>query len=163
MDNGSLKGMNATVRLRRLTEQDASKEYARWFEDKELRRWIARPTPTIAACRAYIAEQRANPNVRLWGIFLERRHVGNIKATLIVRTNQAVLGLMVGERGLRGMGVGPAAIRQAARWCVRHWKVGLVAAGVHPFNVRSMRAFEKCNFKVADLDPPRVWLHLEKP
>ena len=152
--------MKATVRLRRLTEQDATKEYARWFHDKEIR-WIARATPTVTACRAYIAEQRANSDVMLWGIFVQGHHVGNIKAER--GGDRAVLGLMVGERGLRGMGIGPAAIRQAARWCVRHWKVGLVAAGVHPFNVRSMRAFEKVGFTVADLDPTRVWLHLEKP
>ena len=160
MDKGSLKGMNATVRLRRLTEQDASKEYARWFEDKELRRWIARPTPTIAACRAYITEQRKNPDVMLWGIFVHGHHVGNIKVER--GDDRAVLGLLIGERGLRGMGIGPAAIRQAAQWCFRHWKVGVVTAGVHPFNTRSMRAFEQCNFTVDDL-APRVWLHLDKP
>ena len=160
--------MKATVRLRRLTEQDATKEYARWFSDPELRRWIARATPTVAACRAYITEQRKNPDVMLWGIFVQGHHVGNIKAERVMGyphqkvPHQAVLGLMVGERGLRGMGIGPAAIRQAVRWCIRHWKVGLVAAGVHPFNTRSMRAFEKIGFKIADLDPPRVWLHLEK-
>ena len=152
--------MKATVRLRRLTEQDATKEYARWFSDPELRRWIARATPTIAACRAYIAEQRIDPDIMLWGIFVHGHHVGNIKVER--GDDRAVLGLLIGERGLRGLGVGPAAIRQAARWCFRHWKVGLVAAGVHPFNTRSMRAFEKAGFKIADLDPPRVWLHLEK-
>lgn len=162
--------MKTTVRLRRLTEKDATKEYARWFRDKEICRWISLPTPTIAECRDYIAEHRRNPDVMLWGIFfdgLEIPHVGNIKAERILGhpgqqgPDQAVLGLMVGR--LRGMGIGPAAIRQAARWCFRHWKVGCVAAGVHPFNVRSMRAFEKSGFQVADLDPPRVWLRLEKP
>ena len=152
--------MKAVVRLRRLTEKDATEDYTRWFKDKELRRWIARATPTVAACRAYIAEQRKNPDVMLWGIFVHGHHVGNIKVER--GDDRAVLGLLIGERGLRGMGIGPAAIRQAVRWCVRHWKVGLVAAGVHPFNTRSMRAFEKANFKVADLDPPRVWLHLNK-
>mgnify|MGYP001566853202 FL=1 len=151
--------MNARVCLRRLTEQDATKEYARWFQDKELRRWIARATPTIAACRAYIAEQRKNPDVMLWGIFVQGHHVGNIKCER--EHDRAVLGLLIGEREVRGMGIGPAAIRQAAQWCFRHWKVGVVAAGVHPFNTRSMRAFKKCNFKVDDL-APRVWLHLEK-
>lgn len=156
--------MKARISLRRLTEQDATKEYARWFRDPEIRRLIARATPTIPACRAYIAEQLKNPEVMLWGIFLEGHHLGNIKAHLVAGyanqkvPDQAVLGLMIGERGLRGMGVGPAAIRLATRWCRRHWKVGMVAAGVHPLNARSIRAFQKCGFDLSPDEHPRLWL-----
>jgi len=147
--------MKTRVRLRRLTEKNATKEYANWFKDKELRRWITHATPTVEACRDYIRKALADPNVLLWGIFVDRRHIGNIKAEF--RIDQAVLGLLVGDPKMRGCGIGTAAIRQAARWCYRHWKVGRVTAGVHPFNIRSVRVFEKCGFR-----PLLVRLWLEK-
>ena len=158
--------MKARVTLRPLRPEDVTRAYEAWFREPEVKRWIAfaKRRSTRRVLIDYIRERHGNPDVMLWGIFVHGHHVGNIKAERPpLYRSKAVLGLMIGERRLRGMGVGPAAIRQAARWCFRHWKVGLVAAGVHPFNTRSMRAFEKADFKVADLDPPRVWLHLEKP
>ena len=146
--------------MRRLTEPDATRTYADWFRAAEVRRCSAHATPTIAECRTYIRKALSNPDIMLWGIFADGRHVGNIKAERL--PDQAIIGLLVDSRW-RGQGVGPTAIRQAARWCFRHWKVGVVTAGVHPFNTRGMRAFEKAGFKVADLNLPRVWLHLEKP
>ena len=154
--------MKARVTLRPLRPEDVTGAYKAWFRDPDIRRWIAfaKRRPTRRALVDYIRERQDNPHIRLWAISHGRRHVGTIKAEL--DASRAVLGLLIGDPAMRGKGVGPAAIRQAARWCVRHWKVGLVAAGVHPFNTRSIRAFEKAGFKVADLDPPRVWLHLNK-
>ena len=155
--------LTRSVTLRPLTIQDVTPAYEAWFRDPEVRRWIAfaKRRPTRRALVNYIVERHGKADVLLLAICHEGRHVGNIKAERI--DDQAILGLFIGDPAVRGKGIGPAAIRQAARWCVRHWKVGLVAAGIHPFNTRSMRAFEKCNFKVANLDPPRVWVHLRKP
>lgn len=151
------------VRLRRLAVEDATPAYARWFRDGEVRRWITHATPTVRKCRGYILKALADPNVMLWGIFMGEQHVGNIKATLQVHGTRAILGLLIGFPSWRGIGIGPRAIRQAARWCFKHWNVAVVAAGVHPFNTRSMRVFEKSGFQIAEPDPPRIWLHLEKP
>lgn len=153
--------VKARVRLRPLTVADVTPAYVKWFRDPGIRRWIAGGTPTAEGCRAYIAKWLTDPNAMLWGIVVDGRVVGTIKAERL--TDQAVLGLLIGDARMRGHGVGVKAISQAARWCLRHWKVGRVAAGIHPFNTRSMRAFEKCGFQVAERDPPRVWLKLEKP
>lgn len=165
-----LKVSPVRVRLRRLYPKDATPTYAKWFQDKDIQRWITHATPTVAECRDYIVKALANPDVRLWGIFVSGRHVGNIKARRLGDDwqfpLQITLGLLIGNPKMRGHGIGSAAIRQATRWCFRYWRAGCVMAGVHPFNTRSMRAFEKANFQPFVEEghrTPRVWLRLEKP
>ena len=149
-----------TLMLRPLTEADATPAYASWFSDPETRRWIATPTPTVDTCRDYIRTHHGE-DVLLWAFEVNGQHAGNVKVERSADGSEATLGLLIAPVW-RGRGVGAAAIRQAVQWCFEVWGVGRVRAGVHQFNTRSMRVFEKANFKIADLDPPRVWLHLEK-
>ena len=145
----------ARVVLRELTGADATVRYHRWLHQSDVRRWIRTKPSTLAGLRRYVLAQKRNPHVMFWGIFAGGRHVGNIKAEHQrgVEGHVAVLGLLIGEG--RGKGYGTSAIRQAARWCFRRWKVTRVDAGIHPRNWGSIRAFEKAGYTV--LWPDRVW------
>lgn len=140
--------MKGNVRLRQLREKDATHVYADWFRDPDIQRWITHGTPTVAACRTYIHQHRNRPWIRLWGIYLGRQHVGNIKAESHSDGRAATLGLLVGHHTMRGQGIGTAAILAAIRWCRRYWKTGYFLAGVHPDNAASIRAFSKAGFRL---------------
>lgn len=149
-----------TLTLRSLTEADATPTYAAWFADPSTRRWIAHPTPTVEECRAYIrAHQR--PHEMLWAIVVDGRHVGNLKVERSEDRTEATLGLLIAPAERR-QGYGSLAIGEAIAWCFKAWEVRRVRAGVHPFNTRSLRLFERCGFRPAD-DPPQVWLQMERP
>lgn len=161
--SGSLKRLKLRVKvsLRELVGQETTARYLRWLRQPEIRRWIRTKPTTMAGLRRYVQAQARNPHVVFWGIYVNGRHIGNIKAEHQrgVDGRVAVLGILIGEG--RGKGYGAAAIRQATAWCFNHWKVKRVDAGIHPRNWGSVRAFEKAGFLV--LWPERVWASKSRP
>lgn len=133
-----------------------------WLRDRETTVWLGRPgmawpRATLASQRRWVRRHLAEPSVALFGIRCQsdRRLIGTLKLTRYSRRG-AELGLLIGEAGHRGRGLGAAVIRRAAQWAREKLGVAYVTAGVRAPNTASLRAFLKAGFRVSAPDPVRL-------
>lgn len=142
--------------LRELTIADASEEYSRWLNDPEVNYFLETRRATIEDVRNYIEKQNRDPNSVLLGVFDKERdkHIGNVKLEPIDWQNkQAVFGIMIGDKGYWGKGIGREATKLTLDYAFGKLELGEVELGVIAENDRARRTFEKAGFKFARLEP----------
>jgi ribosomal-protein-alanine N-acetyltransferase len=89
---------------------DDLSSYLSWIRDRDSNPFIrgVDPKTTIADLKEYVLEKNSSNNSLLLGIFEKSglQHVGNVKLEPIIRNQYAVVGILVGDKGWRGHGVG---------------------------------------------------------
>ena len=89
---------------------DDLSSYLSWIRDRDSNPFISGvdPKTTIADLKEYVLEKNTSNNSLLLGIFEKSglQHVGNVKLEPIFRNQYAVVGILIGDKGWRGHGVG---------------------------------------------------------
>lgn len=143
-----------TVTLRPLEPDDMDRVYA-WFADIETGLWggwasaIARPL-SRHAFRTHFEQhlvQTRDDQVML-GIEFEKQLVGFIQLAMIdLHMRRAALGILIGEKHLRGQGIGRTALRLFLDYAFTVKGLERVYAEVFSFNQRSQRLMEHVGFQ----------------
>ena len=141
------------VSLFLLTEDEVGAAYVRWLNDPEIARFLESrfADHDLESTRAFVALQRANPDVLFLGIRSEvlGRHVCNIKLGPIDRRHQTGdIGIMIGERDAWGRGIATRAIARLCAIARDELALRKVTAGCYGGNVGSERAFERAGFAI---------------
>lgn len=125
--------------------------YVGWLNDPQINRFLESRfvVQDLSGVREFVAVQLADARTLFLGIRSAAldRHVGNIKLGPIDwHHGLGEIGIMIGDRGAWGQGVGTEAIRLLAD-IARH-ELGLrkLTAGCYASNAASARAFEKAGF-----------------
>lgn len=139
------------IYLRYLDESDVSQTYADWMNDTRINRYLESRVSeqTVDTVAAFIRTSRADPDVHLFGMFLNEddRHVGNIKiGPLHPRYGTGDIGLLVGDPDVWGRGIGTEAIALISRFAFTVLGLRRVTAGAYARNAGCIRAFEKVGF-----------------
>jgi len=134
--------------LRELTQDDVTEHYLSWLHDEAAERYIteAGRTKTLDDVRRYIAERMGRDDVLFLGIFdtTTRAHIGNIKYEPIdTLRGFAVMGILIGDRQFRGMGVAGEVLRASAAWLKQHRGIRQILLGVHRDNATAIKAYER--------------------
>ena len=141
----------------------ASDAYAGWLNDAEVNRFLESrfAAQTVESVRAFIAAQLADPRALFLGIRSAEldRHVGNIKlAPIDTRHGLGEIGIMIGDRGAWGRGIGSEAIRVIADIARDELGLRKLTAGFYASNAGSERAFVKAGFHVEARRPAHFLL-----
>jgi RimJ/RimL family protein N-acetyltransferase len=138
------------TRLRPVEEGDLPR-FVTWFNDKEVRRWLAMsemPLLTLESEREWYQKMREDPSCVIWCIESEEgRPIGDVGLGLIDKTHKrAELGISIGDRALWAHGLGTDAIRQVLRYAFGELGLRRVQLYVDEDNLRGTRCYEKCGF-----------------
>lgn len=143
-----LSGTN--IYLRKLGENDVSERYVQWLNDPETTRYMeCRFTKwTLENLGAYV-KQRQSPNEYFFAICLknDNRHIGSVRLGPITANHlTSDIGLLIGDKGSWGKGLGTEAVRLATDFSFREIKLQKLIAGAYIDNIASIKAFEKCGY-----------------
>ena len=153
------------ISLKILTNRNASKDYPGWINDPETHRFLTTKSITPKQAREFIAEHLDNPlsytepshyspkNILL-GIFLNRKHIGNVRLSKMTKTT-ANVGILIGKK-YWGKGYGTQALKKLNDYAS---DMGLerLCAGVFSFNLPSKRVLEKCGYKLEGISRNAVF------
>jgi len=142
------------VTLRPLEFSDMDNLYT-WMADIELALWGG-VTPVLEAPRSRDAfrpvfEQyfvQAREDQAMLGIEFEQRLVGFVQLSSIdQRMRRAAIGIAIGEKNLRGQGIGTTALRLLLDYAFTVKNFERIYAEVFSFNQRSQKLLERVGFQ----------------
>ena len=140
--------------LRCLTAKDATEEYLKWLQDREVNAFLeARfdPPKNVAELAGYIKATGTDPDSLLLGIFKKKEltHIGNIKLGPINRRHHVGdVGFLIGEKNEWGKGYATDAILMLCEYAFHQLDLVKITAGCYEKNEGSKRALLKAGFLV---------------
>lgn len=141
------------IKLRNLTEADASEQYAGWLNDEKTTRFLETHPGghTVETVKNYIHGFANSSSAVLLGVFLKNsgKHIGNIKLEYNVSQNgNGVLGIMIGETSARGMGLGTEAIIACLRFAFTKLNLHRIELGVTADNAKAIACYQRIGFRL---------------
>ena len=131
--------------------------YIDWMQDPEVLRYleVRFSDRTREGLRSFVEACIRSPTRHLFAIRLieDDRHVGNIKLQVDPHHLRGDVGVLVGERALRGRGIGTSAIRAICRHAFGTLGLAKVTAGCYAPNLASVKAFRRAGFVQEALRP----------
>lgn len=145
------------VALFQLEPDHVSDDYLGWLGDREINRFLESrfAEHTRESVTKFVQSMLDSPNNILFGVrdLGLDRHVGNIKLGPIEPSHGlAEIGIMIGDRGAWGRGVGSSAIGRIVA-IAEELALRKLSAGCYASNIGSKRAFEKAGFTVEAIRP----------
>lgn len=139
------------LRLRELIIDDVGDAYLSWMKDMETMRFLESrfSNHTIASLKEFVASMQASEDNVMLAITLKESglHVGNVRLGPIDRNHDtAPLGILIGEKGYRGAGLGVEAIEAATKYAFSLIGLRKLTAGVYSVNTASIKAFSRAGW-----------------
>lgn len=137
------------TRLRRVEREDIP-TFVRWFNDPEVREFLATNRPiSTAEEEKWFERQLEDTGSELFAIeTADGCHIGSIGLHNINwRDRHAELGIVIGEKEYWGRGYGSDAVRTMLRFAFESLNLHRVSLRVFEDNARGLRAYEKCGFQ----------------
>ena len=145
--------MGELVRLGPI-EREYLPRYIEWLNDWEVRRFLAPTLPhplTIQDEEDWFNHQRNDQHSRIFAVLTrsEGKVIGNCGLHQIDWTNRtAILGIFIGDKNYWGKGFGTDATQSLLRYAFDQAGLHRIELQVFAFNLRGMRVYEKCGFKL---------------
>ena len=137
--------------LKTLKKNDVSDRYLSWINSaNNIYINYTNQSRSLADIRSYVAEREDDDFILFLGIFLREsnEHIGNIKFEPINFDNKtAVMGILIGEKDWRGLGVASEVIKSSSEWLNKHYDINHIALGVDSKNIAAIKAYKKIGFK----------------
>ncbi len=143
------------VRLANDSPETRSKVEARWQRDTEFHRLAdSEPAGVISEKKLReMMEKRMEQGPERYGFSIrtleDDRLIGGIGLYLPeVHGRDAFVGIVIGEREFWGRGFGTDAMRLILRYAFTELNLHRVSLGVHDYNPRALRSYEKAGFRI---------------
>ena len=137
------------TKLRAIEREDLP-TFVRWFNDPEVRQYLAMYMPmSMAEEEQWFEHQLEDRDGKVFAIETEDSvHIGNIGLHSIDWKNRrAYLGIVIGEKEYWGRGYGSDAIRALLGFAFGEVNLHRVYLTVYGYNERAIRCYEKCGFR----------------
>ncbi len=132
-------------------EVDEVTFYLSWMQNKTANPFIHGINENLSSKELidYISEKNDSETALLLGIFAktENIHIGNVKLEPIIPKHSATIGILIGEEGWRGKGVGFEVINRVLEFCFLDLELELVELGVSKKNLRAIRLYTRLGFR----------------
>lgn len=139
--------------LRSLESTDINSNYLNWLNDPQVNRYLeTRFLPqSIEALSAYWKTHSNDPSSPWFAICLasSSTHIGNIKIGPINWVHRrADISLFIGDSSCWGKGYASQVISCITEWAFSELNLEKLNAGIYSDNLPSLRAFQKCGFRL---------------
>lgn len=138
------------IRLRAIERSDIP-TFVRWFNDPEVRQYLAMYMPMSQAQEERWFEAQLEQRDRfIFGIeTLDGKLIGNLGLINIDwKNSHALLGIVLGEKEYWGQGYGTDAITAVLGFAFKQMNLHRVHLATYEYNKRAIRCYEKCGFKL---------------
>lgn len=141
--------MKELIELKHITLKNASKEYINWLKDEETIRYTQQnfSWPNKKKLKTFIKENMKSKEIKFYGIFLNSKHVGNIRVGPIIKNHKtAYIGYLVSKENW-GKGIATLAINKACEIAFKKLEIKKINAATMELNIPSQKALIKNKFK----------------
>lgn len=161
-EHGSKVLEDDVIVLRELTEDDVGADYVSWMNDYSIVKYTESKFTqhSFDSIRKFVRSVNESENNQLFGIFIKEngRHVGNIKLGNIHPVYMhADIGLIIGLKEYWGKGIATKAIKMVTNYGFDALNLHKIFAGAYSINVGSIKAFQKCGYKIAYIKKDEVF------
>ena len=140
-----MKKKNFFVRLRILKRSGVTKNYFKWLNDKETTKYLdVKKYDSIEHLKNYVNKIHKSDNEFLFGIYKNKKHVGNIKAKINFKENISELGYLI-DKNFKNQGIATEAIRKII-FFVKRKNIGNILVAVNKKNISSSKVLLKNKF-----------------
>jgi RimJ/RimL family protein N-acetyltransferase len=150
-----LSGINllqdGDMEIRALSISDVTTTYVEWLNNPKVNQYLESRfyTHTLESVKEFVSKCIESDAELLMGIFMDKRHVGNIKLGCFAKHHKrAELGLFIGDENYWGKGVASRAISLVTQAGFESLNLHKIVAGCYEPNVGSRKAFEKAGYVV---------------
>jgi ribosomal-protein-alanine N-acetyltransferase len=144
--------MTPTITTERLSLRHLTKstpDQIRWLNDPEIVRYSEQRHERHTQFSQITYVNSFKDGSHIWAIHRvdNKRHIGNITATLDAPNNVSDVGLLIGEADLWGRGYGAEAWNAVCKWLLSEGKVRKLEAGCMRSNAAMLKIIQKSGFK----------------
>ena len=132
-----------------MKEEDVAKDYVEWFKNKKVVKFSENQNQklTLSKQKKYVNSCLKNKDVDLYGIFDDKKHIGNILIIgLRSKHKVAEITYIIGDTSYWGKGVGTFAISEIISLAKLKYKLRKLSALVADKNYGSKKVLEKNGF-----------------
>ena len=144
-----IKVKNKLFYLKPIKLSYANKNYLSWFDDKDVKNNISFKPKNINELKKSISHFLKDKDVLyFYSIFHKQNHIGNIKIDKFNKEENSVhLGILIGNRNYRGIGLGFEIINFLKKKCAEK-KIYTIYLGCNRQNTRALNLYLKLGFKI---------------
>ena len=144
--------------LRTLNVSEDLANYLYWMSNPKNNEFIvsSRADYTLTELKQFIKECNSSNEVLLLGIFdvTNNKHVGNIKYDILnLKSQSATMGILLGERNYRGIGLAKQVIYASSSWLHRNLGIKEIYLGVDRENEIAIKLYSSLGFKRIENEP----------
>mgnify|MGYP001479668115 CR=1 FL=1 len=133
------------INLKILRRTDVKKNYFNWLNDKKNTKYLdVKGCKSLDLLKKYVMNIYYSKDEFLFGIYKNKKHVGNIKAKIYLKKNFAVIGYLIDKKFIN-QGIATEAIRKIILF-VKKKKINNIIATLNKKNIPSSKVLLKNNF-----------------
>jgi len=152
--------MNLNIKV--LETNDVTMDYVSWLTDPEVIKYSSNQYKNISfeSQINYVQSCLDNPNQDLFGIFDQKKHIGNILIKGFLDIHQrAEITYLVGDKFYWGKGVGSFAVSRLIEFGKKKYKLKKLIAGIAHKNIASKKVLTKNKFEIEGIRPDHLYLN----
>ena len=137
--------------LRIITKEDVSDDYVNWMNDYEITKYTEQRfrSHSIRDVEKFVEEKLNSQSDLLFGIFIDHRHIGNIKLGPIRWEHlNGEVSYLIGNKDYWGKGIASAVVKKVVDFGFEELGLKKINAGYYENNIGSAKVLEKCGFNI---------------
>ena len=142
----------ARISLEPFEARFVTERYVGWLRDDIVSRFISKAgtAVTLEDVRAFCSSMMDSTDDFFFAILLDGRHIGNVRLGKIDwNTRTSGFGILIGERGLHGQGLGSEAVNTITDFAFADLGLQALRFPVVEEHAAAMRLYRKCGFTQA--------------
>ena len=148
--------------IRVLKPNEVTENYVKWFLDKNVTKYSENQYREFSfeTQVTYVDNCLKNENISLYGIFENKRHIGNVTLDNINFIHKrAELTYIIGERDFWGKGIAKRAITEIIKIARQEFKLNKLYAGTASNNIASKKVLEFNGFILEGVRKKHLYLN----
>lgn len=137
------------LKLLKLKEKHATKRYCQWMNDKEVNKYLYpgryNKKITIKDIINYVKEKNAKKYCLLMGIFIDKKHIGNVKYECF--SGKPTIGIIIGEKKYWNKGIGTRVIKIFTKKVLKKFDLNKIELVIHKGNKSAIKVYLKCGYR----------------
>ena len=135
------------ILIRHLRAEDANDNYLKMITNANKYILSKDKIKNFFHLRKYIFLKNYSVNQLLFGIFVQNKHVGNIKFDILTQ-GKAILGIFIGNKNYQGNNLFGIVLKILEPKLKNIFKINTLYLGVNKNNLPAIKAFKKSGFKI---------------
>ncbi len=139
------------MKIKLLSPSDVTESYVNWFTNKEVVKYSDNQyrSFSLEGQRLYVENCFNDNAIRLYGVFIDEMHIGNILLDGVGSIHKrAELTYVIGEQKYWGQGIASNAIANIIEISKKEYKLNKLYAGIAKNNIGSRKVLENNGFEL---------------